>query len=100
MLFIKAMFIIKYILSPFAHDKYSCCLTYSRYSYFLIHLIKVVLQNNESVKSRVSMQFYRAPAGRKYTYIIMLSMLPYFQSSVNNINLLETWAVTARTQMY
>lgn len=29
-------------------------------------LIKVVLQNNESMRSQTSMQIYRAPAGRKY----------------------------------
>lgn len=57
---------------------------------FVMHFIKVVLQNNESMKSPASMQAYKAPAGRKniskISLIIENITMQYAQSaSVNNI---------------
>lgn len=33
---------------------------------FFLLIIKVILQNNESMTSQISSQIYKAPAGRKY----------------------------------
>lgn len=78
------------------------------YSYFLykkntvFDIIKVVLQNNESMKSIPSMQSYQAPAGRKYILKFFLLKdtctdnheIKFACSSVSYINLLGTSAVT------
>lgn len=60
-LFCQDKFYHEIVFLPFAYDKYRSCLKiYICDMYF----IKVVLQNNESMKSQTSIMVYEAPAGR------------------------------------